>query len=101
MIVCLHDFPCVQDNHAEAQVAQKFALISMVEDEHPVGYLSRIDKTVQKLTVLRGAKDDDDVNVHIVQTLSASYDVKKKTLLSSPDLTRSNIEEIVRNAYMT
>ena len=72
----------------------------MVEGEDPVEYLSRIDKTVQKLAML-GETKDDDVNVHIVQSLSASYEVEKKILLSSPDLTRSNIEEIVRNAYMS
>ena len=84
------------------RVAQKFNSISMVEGEDPVEYLSRIDKKVQKLAMLGGAKDDDDVkNVHIVQNLTASYKTEKKTLLSSPGLTRSNIEEVVRNAYVT
>ena len=84
------------------RVAQKFNSISMVEGEDPVEYLSRIDKKVQKLAMLGGAKDDDDVkNVHIVQNLTASYKTEKNTLLSSPGLTRSNIEEVVRNAYVT
>ena len=73
----------------------------MVEGEDPVEYFSRIDKTVQKLAMLGGTKDDDDVNVHIAQNLSASHEVEKKILLSSPGLTRSNIEEVVRNAYMS
>ena len=51
--------------------------------------------------MLGGTKDNDDVNVHIVQNLSASYEVEKKILLSSPRLTRSNIKEVVRNAYMS
>ena len=83
------------------RIAQEFDSMSMLEGEDPVEYLSRIDKTVQKLAVLGGTKDDDDVNVHIVQNLSASYEVEKKILLSSPGLTRSNIEEVVRNAYMS
>ena len=82
-------------------VAQEFDSISMVEGEDPVEYLSRIDKTVQKLAMLGGTKDDDDVNVHIVQNMSASYEVVKKILMSSPGLTRSNIEEVVENAYMS
>ena len=73
----------------------------MVEGEDPVEYLSRIDKNMKKLAMLGGTKNDDDVNVHIVQNLSASYEVEKKILLSSPGLTRANIEEIVRNAYMS
>ena len=74
------------------RVAQEFDSISMAEGEDPVEYLRRIDKTVQKLATLGGTKDDD-VNVHIVQNLSASYEVEKKIRLSSPGLTRSNIEE--------
>ena len=51
--------------------------------------------------MLRGTKDDDNVNVHTVQNLTASHEVEKKTFLSSPGLTRSNIEEVVRNVYMS
>ena len=58
----------------------------MVEGENPVEYLSCIDKTVQKLAMLGGTNDDNDVNVHLFQNLSASYEVEKKILLSSPGL---------------
>ena len=51
--------------------------------------------------MLRGTKDDDNVNVHTVQNLTTPYEVEKKILLSSPGLTRSNIEEVVRNVYMS
>ena len=60
----------------------------MVRGEDPVEYLSPIDKTVQKLAMLGGTKDDDDVNVHMVQIMSASYEVEIKMLLSSSRLTR-------------
>ena len=83
------------------RVAREFDSNSMTKGEDPVEYLSRIDKTVQKLAMLRGTKDDADANVHIVQNLSAPYEVEKKILLSSPGLTRSNIEEAVRNAFMS
>ena len=56
---------------------------------------------MQKLALLGATKDDNDVNVHIVKTLSASHKVEKKMLLSSPGLTRSEIEEVVRNAKMS
>ena len=95
------DFYAPKTIMEKRRVAQEFDSISMVDGEDPVEYLSRIDKTVQKLAMLGGTKDDDDVNVHIVQNLSASYEVEKKILLSSPGLTRSNIEEVIRNAYMS
>ena len=95
------DFYAPKTMMKKRRVAQEFDSISMVEGEDSVEYLSRIDETVQKLAMLGGTKDDDDVNVHIVQNLSASYEVEKKILLSSPGLTRSNIEEVIRNAYMS
>ena len=94
------DFYAPKTIMEKRRVAQGFDSISMVEGKDPVENLSRIDKTVPKLAMLRGTKDDDDVNVHIVQNLSPSYEVEKKILLSSPSLTRSNIEEAVRNSYM-
>ena len=81
-------------------VAQEFDSISMVKGEDPLEYLSRIDKAVQELAVLGGTKDDDDVDVHIVQNLSASFDMKK-TPLSSPGLTRASIKGSIKNAYMS
>ena len=83
------------------RVAQEFDSISMVEGEDHVEYLSRVDKRGQKPVMPGGTKDDDDGNVHIIQTLTASYDVEKNILLSSPGLTRSNNEEVVRNAFMS
>ena len=95
------DFYAPKKIMEKRRVAQEFDSISMVGVEDPVEYLSRIDKRVQNLAMLGGTKDDDDVNVHIVPNLSASYEVEKKILLSSPGLTRSKIEEVVRNAYMS
>ena len=88
----LTDFYAPKTIMEKRRVAQEFESISMVEGEDPVEYLSRIDKTVQTLAMLGGTKDHDDVNVHIVQNLSASYEEEKKILLSSPGLTRSNME---------
>ena len=51
--------------------------------------------------MLEGTKDDNHVNVHEVQNQSASCEVEKEILLSSPGLTRSKIEKVVRNAYMS
>lgn len=42
----------------------------------------RIDKALKTFTMFRGRKDEDDVNVHIAQNLSASYSMAKNTLLS-------------------
>ena len=46
------------------RVAQDYESTSMVEGEDPVEYLSRTDKTAQRLAMLGRLKDDDDVNVH-------------------------------------
>ena len=70
------DFYAPKTIMEKRRVAQEFDSISMVEGDDPVEYLSRIDKTVQKLAMLRGTKDDDDVNVHIIQNLSTSCEVE-------------------------
>ena len=44
---------------------------------------------------------DEEVNVHIVQNLSAIYNVDKKCILARPGLTRAGIEETVQNAYIS
>ena len=73
------DFYAPKTIMEKRRVAQEFDPISMVEGEDSVKYLSRIGKTVQKLAMLGGTKDDDDVNVHIVQNLSASYELENKS----------------------
>ena len=83
------------------RAAQEFDAIQMVEGEDPVAYFTRIDKAVQRLAMLGCNKDDDEVNVHVVQNLSALYNVENKILLASSTLTRSGIEEMVRNAYIS
>ena len=57
----------------------------MVAGEDPEKFLSRIDKTVKKPAMQGETKDDDNVNVHVVQNLSASNEVEKKIVLSSPE----------------
>ena len=83
------------------RIEQKFDSISMAEGEDPVEYLSRIDQAVLKLAMLAGTNGKDDVNVHIVPKPVGVSSGEEKFLLSIPDLTRSKIEEIVRNAYMS
>ena len=82
------------------RIAQYFDSISVVEGEVSVEYVRRIDKTVQKLAILGGTKDDDNVNVQIVQNLSECIRRGEGNPLSSPGLTRASIEETIRNAYM-
>ena len=62
------DFYAPKTIMEKRKVAPEFDSISMAEGEDPVEYLSRIDKTVKKLAMLGGTKDDDDLNVHIVKT---------------------------------
>ena len=53
------DFYASKTIMEKRRVAQEFDSISMVEGEDPVEYSSRIDKTVQKLTMLGGNKDHE------------------------------------------
>ena len=79
----------------------EFDAVKMVEGEDPVEYFGRIDKAVQTLTMFGGNKDEDEVNVRIVKNLSPLYYVDKKMLLSRPELTRTEIETVVRNTYLS
>ena len=83
------------------RIEQKFDSISMAEGEDPVEYLSHIDQTVLKLAMLAGTSGNDDVSVHTVPKPVGVSSGGEKFLLSIPDLTRSKIEKIVRNAYMS
>ena len=80
---------------------QKFDTIQMQSVEGPEGYFTRVDKAAQRIVMLGCSNDNDEVNVHIIQNLSALYIIEKKTFLASPALTRAGIEEVVRNAYMS
>ncbi|CAN0463606.1 unnamed protein product, partial [Scytosiphon promiscuus] len=51
----------------------EFDAVKMVEGEDPVEYFSRIDRAAQTLTMLGGNKDEEEVNVHLVQNLSPLY----------------------------
>ena len=63
----------------------EFDAVKMVEGDDPVECFSRIDQAVQTLTMLGGNKDEDKVNVHIVQSLSPLKYVDKKIMLSRPN----------------
>ena len=83
------------------QAVQEFDTVQMQEVEDPEGYFTRVDKEAQRLVMIGCSKDNDEVNVHIIQNLSALYSIKKKMFLASSALTRAGIEEMVRNAYMS
>lgn len=79
----------------------EFEGVRMKQDEDPAEYFGRMNKALQELTMLGGSKDEDEVNVHIVQNMLPAYFVDKNILLSRTGITRNEVEEELRSAYLT
>lgn len=67
------------------RTTREFEGVRMKQDEDPAKYFTRMNKALQKLTMLDGSKDEDEVNVHMMQNMSPAY----------------LVEEILRSAYLT
>ena len=50
--------------------------------------------------MLGGGKSVEEVNRHIVTTVSSLYIIQGKSILSRPSIPRSEIDEIIRDAYV-
>ena len=59
-----------------------------------------MDKAADELAMLGIGKSEEEVNRHIVTNLSSLYTIQSKSILSRPSIPRSEIDEIVRDAYV-
>ena len=63
-------------------------------------YFGRIDKIVGVLASLGVAKTVADVNREIIMTLTSDYEMEERTTLYREDVTRSEIESIIRQRHL-
>ena len=85
---------------ATHRLKREFEAIHMQEGEDPLVFLGRVDKAADELAMLGCAKSVEEVNRHIVNNLSSLYTIQSKSILSRPSIPRSEIDEIIRDAYM-
>ena len=72
----------------------------MEEGENPLVFLGMVDKAADELAMSGCRKSMEEVNRHIVNNLSSLYTIQSKSILSRPSIPRSEIDEIIRDAYV-
>ena len=70
----------------------------MTEGGDPLLFLGRVDQAADQLAML-GGTGVEEVNRHIVNNVSSLYNIQSKSILSRPCIPRSEIDEIIRDAY--
>ena len=76
-----------------------FDSAKMEKGEEPMKYSGRINKIVGVLASLGVAKTVADVNRKIVITLTSDYEMGERTILYRVDVTRAEIESIIRQRH--
>ena len=77
-----------------------FDSAKMENVEEPMKYFGRIDKIVGVRVSLGVAKTVADVNHKIITTLTSDYKMEERTILYREDVTRSEIESIIRQRHL-
>ena len=72
----------------------------MEEGKDPLVFLGRDDKAADYWAILSCGKSVEEVNRHIVNNLSSLYTIQSKSIISRPSIPRSEIDEIIRDAYV-
>ena len=85
---------------ATHRLKRNFEAIHMEEGEDPLVFFGRVDKAADELAMLGGGKSVEEVNWHIVINLSSLHTIQRKSILSRPSIPRSEIDEIIRDAYV-
>ena len=63
-------------------------------------FFSRVDKIVGILTSLGVQKSVGDVNRKLVVVLTSDYEMERRTLLHRDEISRAEIENIVRQRHL-
>ena len=85
---------------ATHRLKREFEAIHMEEGEDPLVFIGRVDKAADELAMLGCGKSVEEVNRHIVINLSSLYTIQSKSILSRHSIPRSEIDEIIRDAYV-
>ena len=72
----------------------------MEKGEEPIKFFSRVDKIVGTLASLSVPKSEGDVNRKLVRVLTANYEIEQRTRLYRDEITRAEIESIVRQRHL-
>ena len=62
-------------------------------------FFARVDKSVGVFVILGVYLSVEDVNLKIVKVLTADYGLEQRTILYRDNITRAEIEAIVRQRY--
>ena len=77
-----------------------FDAVQMEKGEEPMKFFSRVDKIVGTLASLGVPKSEGEVNRKLVRVLTADYEIEQRTLLYRDEITRAEIESIVRQRHL-
>ena len=77
-----------------------FDSAQMEKGEEPMKNFSGIDKIVGVLASLGVVKSVADVNRKIIMTLTSYYEIEERIILYREDVTRAEIESIIRQLYL-
>ena len=77
-----------------------FDVVHMEKGEEPMKLFSRVDKIVGTLASLGVPKSEGDVNRRLLRVLTADYEIEQRTLLYRDEITRAEIESIVRQRHL-
>ena len=72
----------------------------MEEGEDPLVLLSRAEMAADELAMLGCGKSVEEIHRHIVTNLSLLYTIQSNSILSCPLIPRSEIDDIIRDAYV-
>ena len=71
----------------------------MIEGEDPLLLFGRVEKGADQLALLGcNKKSVEEVNQYVIRNLSSLYAIQSKSILSRPNIPRSEIDEIIRDA---
>ena len=78
---------------------RRFNDLVMEKKEEPMRFFARVDKIVGVLGSLGVHLPTEDVNLKIVEVLTDDYEFEQRTILYRDNITRAEIEAIVRQRH--
>ena len=78
---------------------RQFNELVMEKKEEPMRFFARVDKVVGVLGSLGVHMPVEDANLKIVEVLTDEYEFEQRTILYKDNITRAEIEAIVRQRY--
>ena len=77
-----------------------FDAVKIQKGEEPMIVFTRVDKIASTLASLGVPKSEGDENRKLVRVLTDDYEIEQRTLLYRDEITRADVENIVRQRYL-